>query len=269
MAPRPTRSNARLWRTVIPITIVALGLGACGSTPPATARGRQSAPSLASQTVTALGKVPYVEVSGSIGAGAASKSSSITVTDVVEGGAASMGTVDVVGNPMGTKGERFWGSVQFVVSNQITWVKGSTVFWSSLLSTAGADKAQISSLLPKLTKGWIELISASTSVFNTETAGLIDPRGFAQEFLHDSVSRFSNKGDVYLNGRHVVELETNTGATVDLAPSGSSLPAEIRTQSPSPITTGLHYSYPASATIEPPKHFQYLETVLKPYLKTS
>jgi hypothetical protein len=265
MPPRPTRPTARrLLQPVALFSIGAVSLSACGdSVAPTSARGRQPAEKLATLSVTALGKVPYVELSGSISA--ATSSSSLTVTDVVEGDGSAMGTVDVVGNPTGTKDARFTGSVRFVVSDQTTWVDGSKAFWTSLLSTSGAGARQVAALLPKLANHWIELVAATTTTFNEQTGGLIDPRGFAQEFLHDSAGKFSNKGDLYLNGQHVVELTTKVGAAVDLAPSGSALPFEIRTQPPAEVTTDLHYSYPTSETIAPPKHFEYLETILAPY----
>ena len=269
MARRPTPWHAR-W-TLVPTALllsVALGLAACGASVPSTARGRAGAGTLALESVAALSSVRFVELNGSITSGSGTKAaSSISVTNVISGHGTSEGTVDVAGNPSGQKGDRFTGRVRYVVANHLTWVDGSNEFWTTLLSTAGASHSQVSSLLKKLAGHWIELIAASTSVFNTATAGLIDPRGFAQQFLHASAGQFSNEGDVSVNGKHVVELATSKGAVADLAPTGSALPVAIRTKAPSQVGTSLQYAYPSSVSIAPPKHFEYLETILKPYLK--
>jgi hypothetical protein len=267
MAPRPTPTAARTsGLALLALLLVAVLASGCSSGAAATPRGHENPHKLATEMATALATKPYTEVNGSVSSkGTAAASTSITVSDVVASKTASAGTVSIVGNPTGTSGERFSGTVRYVVADHTTWVLGSSAFWRTLLTTGHVTSAVVSKLLPQLMKGWIELIAASTTNFNNQTAGLIDPKGFAEEFLHTAVSDFTNKGNVLVGGRDAVKLVTRQGATVDVAATGMPLLMSIATQAPSPVTTNLRYSYPASASIEPPKHFQFLTTILAPF----
>lgn len=269
MARRPTRSGmSRASRAVASIAFAGLALAACSSGAKSTARGHQSAQVVADQAVSLLGSVTYTEVNGSVKASEPhKKTASITVTDVVAGHSTSKGEVTIVGNPAGSASDYFDGSVRYIVSNQITWVKGSTEFWRTLLANGGADKSELDALVPKLTSGWVELITASTSAFNTDTAGLIDPQAFAEEFLHDSAGSFVNKGNVTVGSRDVVELATKKGAIADIAASGEPYPVKITTAAKSSVVTDLNYSYPSSEHIAPPKRFRFLNSILEPYEK--
>ncbi len=222
-----------------------------------------------------LDKVPFVEINGSVASGKSPAKSSITLSDVVEshalssGSSDSEGTVTVHGNPAATTGERFTGTVRFVVYDARTWVDGGDQFWSSLLRTSGHRAAEITKVRPKLVDRWIELMVSSTSWFDAATGGLIDPRGFALEFLHDSVSQFVNKGEVSVDHTEGVELATTSGGAIDLRAFGKLLPLEVSTVPGSPLVTRLSYSYPTTATIDPPIRYQGLETVLNNYETTS
>lgn len=270
MARRPQKQpTGRRPRIALALAAVAVAAAACSSSssPP---RATEKPTPLANAAVRALNSVPYIELNGSISLGGSGKNkTAITVSDVIEHKSASAGTVTVTGNPTDQTGERFTGTVKYVIYNTLTYVYGSAEFWSSLLASAGASATQQYAIVPKLYHRWIELIASSSSNFNAVTAGLVDPRGFAQEFLHTSAPEFSNRGEVTANGASAVQLANGHGGLIDLASTGSPLPVLIAASGNAHIVTSLSYSYPTHATVAPPAHFEYLDTVLKPYLKKS
>lgn len=250
------------------LVALAFALSACGGSSPATIdRSKQSANALVAEALAAVAIPKYVEFSGSVAETAGNQTSSISAKNVVESRTSTAGTITITGNPTGVTSEHFAGTVSFVVANQITWVEGDDEFWDTLLATSSASKAEIKKLLPHLTGQWIELISASTANFNADTSGLIDPRGFVEEFLNQSETKLKKDGLVSVGGHETVQLSTTRGAVVNLAATGSPLPIVVQTKAPSALKTYFTYSYPNHADVSPPKHFQYLDTVLKPYEK--
>lgn len=268
MTPRPYRAALTRLLTLLAVCTLAVTAAACGSSP-SSKRAGETAAYLAAEALDAYKQSNVVEARGTLATPAGLKvRSSVTLQPVIESGTSSEGTITVVGNPSGTKGQHWSGQVRYVIVHDVTWVYGSTAFWHSLFETNGNRcSLEAHQIFPKLVDHWIELISASTDAFNGNTLGLIDPRGFAEEFLHDSVTKLTNAGQHTLNGQQVITLKTSKGAAIDVPAFGSYLPVDVRTVSPAALRGAITYAYPKHATIASPTHFQYLDTVLAPFEK--